>query len=77
LGWKKFDTLPQFKKFCSENEETDHTEHIKGFDTGLGLSVYDGNKIVSAREIFLDEQIEELEELNRQVKGYYVYYKRE
>ena len=77
LSWKKFDTLPQLKKFCSENEETDHTEHIKGFDTGLGLNVYDGNKIVSAREIFLDEQIEELEELNRQVKGYYVYYKRE
>lgn len=77
LSWKKFDTLKQVKKFCSENEKIDHTEHIEKFDTGLSYGVYDGNKIVPAGEIFSSQQIEELEEINSQVKGYYVYYVKE
>jgi len=77
LSWKKFDTLAQLEKFCSENEGTDHTEHIKGFDTGLNTGLYDGKRIVAAKEVFSREQKEELEELNRRVKGYYVYYAKE
>ena len=77
ISWKKFDTLEQFKKFCSENKEADHTEHIKGFNTGMDFKVYDGNKLTSAKKVFSSEQIKELEEANRQVKGYYIYYAKE
>lgn len=77
ISWKKFDTLEQLEKFCSENKGADHTEHIEGFNTCLDFKVYDGNKIASAREVFSAKQIQELEEANRQVKGYYVYYAKE
>jgi len=77
LSWKKFDTLEQFEKFRSENKGVDHTEYIKGFNMGLDFGVYDGNKIVPAKEIFSVGQIKELEEANKQAKGYYIYYERE
>lgn len=77
LSWKKFDSFKDFKKFCAENKDTDHTEHIRGFNTGLNFGVYSGNRIVSAKESFSKEQIKELKEVNRQVKGYYVYYAKE
>ncbi|MFH1362838.1 MAG: HD domain-containing protein [Candidatus Omnitrophota bacterium] len=77
ISWKKFDTLEQFKKFCSKNKKADHTEHIKGFNAGMDFKVYDGNKIVSAKNVFSRQQIEELEEVNNQVKGYYIYYAKE
>ncbi|MDD5145660.1 MAG: HD domain-containing protein [Candidatus Pacebacteria bacterium] len=77
ISWKKFDDREQFEKFCSENKEADHTEYIKGFNLGLDFKVYDGNKITSAREVFSKNQIEELEEANRKVKGYYIYYAKE
>jgi hypothetical protein len=77
LSWKKFDTLEQFQKFCSENKGVDHTEYIKGFNLGLDMPVYNGNKIVSAREVFSANQIKELEAANLQVKGYYIYYVKE
>lgn len=76
LSWKKFDTFEELKKFCSENEGTDHTEHIKGFNTGLDFKVWNGNKTTPAREVFSAKQIQELEEANKWVKGYYVYYPR-
>jgi hypothetical protein len=73
ISWKKFGTLGQFNKFRSE-DGVDHTEYIKGFNAGLDLGLYDGNRIKKAREVFSAKQIEELEEANRSVKGYYIYY---
>jgi hypothetical protein len=77
IAWKKFDARKQFEKFCSENKEADHTEYIKGFNTGLDFKVYDGNKIVPAKKVFSVGQIKELKEANRKVRGYYIYYAKE
>jgi hypothetical protein len=74
LTWKKFDTKEEFDDFCSKNPDTDHTEYIKGFNLGLDFKVWDGAKAVPAREVFSKEQVGSLEEINKDVKGYYAYY---
>ncbi|MDD4990490.1 MAG: HD domain-containing protein [Candidatus Pacebacteria bacterium] len=73
LSWKKFDELEELKRFCSINGAVDHVEYMKGFDTGLNLGVYSGKKIVPARELLSGEQVEELEEISGQIRGYYAY----
>lgn len=77
LSWRKFDTLEELERFCSANETTYHIEYMKGFDTGLHLGVYNGKKIAPVRESLADKQIEELEEISRQARGYYAYYIKE
>lgn len=77
ISWKKFDSLEGLQRFCFGDETIDHVEQIKGFDTGLGLGVYSRAEIVPIRELLTEDQIEELEEINKQVKGYYAYWIKE
>lgn len=78
LSWKRFDSLEELESFCFDNQAVDHKDYMKGFDTGLSLGVYrDDGKIVPVRESLEDEQIEELEKINRQIKGYYAYFTKE
>jgi len=79
LGWKKFETLEELEIFRSGNEAIDHVEYMKGFDTGLNLGVYSGSdeKIVAVKALLRDEQTNELEEMSRQIRGYYAYFIKE
>lgn len=73
LSWKKFDRREDFQRFCA-GHKADHTERIKGFNTGLNFGVYDGAKIIPLKSALSKNEAEEIEGVNRKVKGYYIYY---
>jgi len=75
LSCKKFETAQEQTAFSVEaGNKLSHTEYIGGFNTGLDLLVFDQGRVISLKEVISQDKKEQLEEISRSTKGYYVYY---
>lgn len=75
LSCKKFETVQEQTAFSVKvGNKLSHAEAIGGFNTGIDWPVFDQGRVVSLKEVVSRDKKEQLEEISRSTKGYYVYY---
>lgn len=77
IYWKKFSTAEEQKKFAAQiGDSVIDLAGNFGFNLGLDLPVINPDKetITPIGEVISEEKIDELEEISKSTKGYYVYY---
>jgi hypothetical protein len=74
--WRWFPSEEELQDFC-QKQKVDHTEHLKGFDSGLDWPVFSDkihSQIVPLAEVLDREQISQLTEIVNSTIGYYAYW---